>query len=167
MHNLLKKIEKGFDQTTTYLLVFSLLVMLFFSVLTIVLRWFGTGLLWVEPLVRHLVFMSTFLGGILATAKGAHIGIDVSSKIFEARGMHFILRQSQRIIYLCSVSVLIWLSYASIEFVKSEQEYGKESFLGITSGQLVTMIPIGFSLIAFRFFLKFLETIFISKEIQK
>ena len=160
MGSLIKKIDEGFDVATLWVLVVAVLVMLFFSVLTIVLRWFGTGLMWVEPFVRHLVFMSTFLGGILATGKGTHIGIDVTTKFLEAKGLHFIVNQAHRIIYLASMSVCLWLSIASIAFVKQEMEFGKEAFLGITSGQLVTMIPIGFALIAARFFLKFLLSIF-------
>ena len=58
--------------------------MLFFSVLTILLRWFGQSLEFVEPFVRHLVFLSTFLGGVLATGRGTHIGIDIIGKLLES-----------------------------------------------------------------------------------
>lgn len=161
MGSILKNIDDYFDKATVGLLVVAVLTMLFFSVLTIVLRWFGTGLMWVEPFVRHLVFMSTFLGGILATGRGSHIGIDISTKFLEAKGFHHIVKQAQRIIYLASFSTMVWLSYASLAFVRQELEFGKVSFMGITSGQLVTMIPIGFALIALRFLLKLLMSFFI------
>lgn len=160
MGKLLKNIDNGFEKVTVWILVCAVLTMLFFSVLTIVLRWFGTGLMWVEPFVRHLVFMSTFLGGILATGRGTHIGIDVGTKFLETKGFYFIVKQTQRIIYIASLLTMTWLAFASLAFVKQELEFGKNSFLGITSGQLVTMIPIGFGLIAFRFLLKLSMTFF-------
>ena len=40
---------------------------------------------------------------------------------------------------------------ASIEFSKSEFEYGKVAFLGIHSGYLASIIPVGFGLILLRF----------------
>ena len=54
MLNLLKAIDKGIDKSSHYLLVISIFTMLFFSVLTIFLRWFGQSLEFVEPFVSSV-----------------------------------------------------------------------------------------------------------------
>ncbi|MFZ4713483.1 MAG: TRAP transporter small permease [Bacteriovoracaceae bacterium] len=151
-------IDKGIDKLSRYGLVLAIAMMLFFSLLTIVLRWFNTTYLWMDPLVRHLVFLSAFLGGVLATGAKNHIGIDVASKIFETRGWHKLNNNLRRLVDLGAVLVLVWLTKASVDFVKMELEFGGEVMLGIHSGVLVMIIPFGFGLIAYRFFFNFLQT---------
>ena len=132
--------------------------MLFFSVLTIFLRWFGQSLEFVEPFVRHLVLLSAFLGGVLATGRGTHIGIDVLGKILESIHQHFLCSQLKRLISLASFAVVCWLVVASIHFVKMEMEFGRETFFGLSTGMLVLIIPFGFTLIAYRFFYLFIAS---------
>ena len=76
-----KTLDNIIEKICGYSLVISILAILIFSSLTIVLRWFQINLMWIDPLVRHLVFLSTFLGGVIATGRGTHIGIDLVSKI--------------------------------------------------------------------------------------
>ena len=77
MFGLVKKLDEWIDNFSSWLLVISVVLMLFLSVLNIFLRWGNTTIFWIEPLVRHLVFLSAFLGGILATGRKNHIGIDI------------------------------------------------------------------------------------------
>ncbi len=130
--------------------------MLGFSLATIILRFFQLNYPWFESLVRHLVLLSAFLGGVIATGKGTHIGIDVISKYLESKNLDRPRIFLARLIQIASIFTTCWLMKASIEFTKVELEFGKEEFLGLTSGHLVSIIPIGFALIAIRFFLKFL-----------
>ena len=164
---ILGMIDKGIDKGSGHLLVVCVFSMLSLSVLGIVLRWFSITFLWFEPLIRHLVFLSTFLGGVLATGRGTHIGIDIISKYLESSGRTQMIRGIKIIISLASFLTLIWLTKASIGFVKVELQYGKNVFLGIHSGFLVAIIPFGFSLISFRFFYKFIEVAFLSKKEEK
>lgn len=145
-------IDRCLNKATSHTLVFTILIMLLFSVVSILLRFFNISFLWIEPFVRHLVFLSIFLGGIIATGKGTHIGIDIIGKFLEGKGLFKIKRIITLITNIISFVTLFWLAYASISFVKVELEFGKIIFFGIHSGVLVMIIPIGFSLIAFRFF---------------
>ena len=107
-------------------------------------------LFWVEPLVRHLVFLSAFLGGALATGKRSHIGIDVLHRWLENKkdsNAKLILISTTSV----SIGTLIWLVYAGIEFMKVELQYGRDVFWGVHSGFLVGIIPFGFGLICLRF----------------
>lgn len=154
----LRKIDETIEGFSKVCLVFCVLSMLFLTLFGIVLRWFDTAFLWIDPLVRHLVFLSAFLGGTMATGKGSHIGIDVVSKILESKGMKDSILTLKRTTYIVSVIVVGWLAYAAFQFMKVELEFGKEAFLGIHSGVLVGIIPFGFFLIMFRFLYQFLMT---------
>lgn len=151
-------IDRAIERVSTWILVVAVLLMVTLSVLTIVLRWFGTGLAFIEPLVRHLVFLGAFLGGVIATGRGTHIGIDIITKYFEAIKMQRVCAFLKRVICLGSIGTLLWLTHASINFVKMEMEYGQEVMFGLKSGTLVVMIPVGFALIACRYWYVFLSS---------
>lgn len=152
----LRVVDRVIEKSSEYGLVLCVTLMLAFSLLTIVLRWFGTSIHWLEPAVRHLVFIATFLGGVLATGRGTHIGIDILGKYFENKHSFKTLAIIRRLISITSCLTLIWLGKASYDFMLVELEYGKEVFLGLHSGVLVGIIPVGFGLIALRFLTKFI-----------
>lgn len=153
-------LDKFIEKITSVTIIAAVFSMLLLSVLNIVMRWFGSSFLWIDPLVRHLVFASAFLGGVLATGKGTHIGIEILPKILETKeGQEKKLMAIKAFIALVSSAVLIWLVKASYDFVLTELQYGKEAFLGIHSGFLVMIIPIGFGIIAIRFILQFFKII--------
>ncbi len=154
--NFFKKIDLYVDKMIEYSLVSTILSVMILSVLTIVLRWFQINLQWIEPLTRHLVFLSAFLGGAVATKKGNHIGIDVLGKYLESKKMHNLLKYIQRYIAMVSIVTLLILTKASYDFVVVEKEFGQEAFFGLHSGDLVMVIPFGFLLIAYRFFYMFI-----------
>lgn len=152
--DIVKKAEVMVDKITSHLLVASVLVILFLSTASIVFRWMHLNFQWIEPLVRHLVFVSAFLGGVLATGRGTHIGIDLVGKFIEAKNWHQAKLWVSRIIMISSFCVLLWLIKAGIDFTIVEQEFTKDAGLGfLKSGDLVALIPIGLTLIAIRFFL--------------
>tara|TARA_B100000886_G_scaffold318113_1_gene257876 strand:- start:719 stop:1231 length:513 start_codon:yes stop_codon:yes gene_type:complete len=153
MFNGIKKIDNLVDNIASYLLVLSVILMLFLSVLNIFLRWGNTTIFWIEPLVRHLVFLSAFLGGVLATGRRNHIGIDIIGRWLEVKKYYKLRLLVERLIYIISIITLYFLIISSIDFMKSEAQYGREAFLGIHSSHLVGIIPVGFSAILLRIFL--------------
>lgn len=155
---LFRFIDKAIEKGASVLLVLSVALMLGFSVFAIVMRWFETSFLWLEPFVRHLVFLSTFLGGVIATGRGSHIAIDLLHKKIEESGPVWLKHLSIRILNLASSMVLFWLVKASWEFTVIELKYGHDVFWGIHSGVLVGIIPFGLSLIAYRFLYRFMES---------
>ena len=76
-------LDETLDKVSRYSLVACLLIILTLAVLAIVLRWLGSSVMWIEPLVRHLVFLSAFLGGSVATSKRVHIKVDLLTKLVE------------------------------------------------------------------------------------
>lgn len=154
----IKQFDGHVDKLIEWLLVATILSVMVFSVLTIILRWFQVNLQWIEPLTRHLVFLSAFLGGAVATKRGTHIGIDVLGKYLEAKNWHGVLKNIQRYIAVVSFVTLIILSKAAFDFMQVEKEFGSEAFFGLHSGDLVMIIPVGFLLIAYRFIYMFLTS---------
>jgi TRAP-type C4-dicarboxylate transport system permease small subunit len=164
--NFLRQADSAFEKMTTWILVFILLAMMILSFLGIILRPFEITFTWLDPLIRHMVFVSCFLGGSLATSQGSHIAIDAAGRVFE----HFKLYKTrwlmEKVVALSTIIILYQLMKSGLAFVEIELEFGKESFLGIHSGELVKIIPYGFFLIGIRFLFKFLIGIKNKEEIK-
>ena len=110
---------------------------------------------WTEPLVRLLVLWITFLGASLITKDNKHIKIDIMSAILPARWLPF----RELILSLACIIIAVFMIKASIGYVKTEMNFGGYIFLKlpIWIGQLI--IPVGFSLLLFRFVLRGMEQI--------
>lgn len=132
-------------------LILGLFIILGLAVSSIVLRWMGSSPLWIEPLVRHMVFLSAFFGGSLATSKGVHIKIDVLTHLLEkssSRILHWLHKNSIALFCLIVTTALMKASY---DFYLVEKEYGAPAFLNIHSSILVGIVPFGMGLISLRF----------------
>lgn len=154
---MIKKISYYIDEVVKKLLVVIVFSMLLFSVSNVVLRWFGISYSWIEPMVRHLVFSTAFLGATLATANSKHIGIEILQKFLETKKKTNLLFILSKLSNFISFIILYFLANSGYEFFSVEKRYGAESFLGIHSSTLVLIIPIGFSLMMFRSALNFLD----------
>lgn len=150
MKSILSKVDLGIDKSCRVALAVAVALMLSLTIMNIVLRWMGQSLLWVEPLVRHLVFVSAFLGGALATGSRSHIGIDILPRVLEAKGLTVARDKLIKFIAFFSFLVTLGLTWAGILFAQQEFQYGKPAFLEIHSGVLVSIIPVGFAIIALR-----------------
>lgn len=163
-YRFLKRIDLFIEKFALYFLVISLFAMLGLTIFNIVMRWVSYTTLWVDPLIRHMVFLAAFMGGVLSTGHRQHIGIDILSKYLESFKSKRLLKLQQMVLSLISAIVLMYASYLSIDFVQSTFEYEGIIFLGIHSGVLVSIIPLGFFLIAFRFVVVFMEDFISSKD---
>ena len=105
---------------------------------------------WTEPMVRLFVLWLTFLGASLLTGDRKHIKIDLMSTLLPKRWQPF----RELILSLACIIVMALMVSASLGYMKLEMEFGGTLFLAIPAwiGQLI--LPIGFSLILFRFFLQ-------------
>jgi len=148
---MIKKFDKILDSISYYGLVIAVSLMLSLTVLNIGLRWFNSTFLWIDPLVRHLVFLSTFLGGSLATGNNSHIRVDLAGKLLDSLNRPHLTVWIDRFVYVVCIISTTMLTKSGFDFAMVEFEYGKEAFLGIHSGFLVCIIPIGMGLILLRF----------------
>lgn len=157
---ILKKIDHGVGKLCVGLLFISVFLMISLTLANIVLSYLTIPAFWIEPAVRQLVFIVAFLGGAVATASKQHIAIDFLSQVTKAFQLHKLKRWIDVGIYIFCIVTLLWLTYAGYLLVDQERSFGRPQFLGIHSSTLVTIIPVGTLLIAFRFFNLMIQTIF-------
>ena len=144
-------LDDSLDKFSRYSLVICLLITLTLAVSAIVLRWLGASVMWIEPLVRHLVFLSAFLGGSIATSKRVHIKIDLLTKLVEKSHSKVLKWFHSNLISLFCFAVCFFLTKSGWDLFLVEKEFGAPSFLSIHSSYLVGIIPFGMGLIGLRF----------------
>ncbi len=156
----LRAFSRGLAAVEGGLTVLVLGVMVVLSFLQVILRnFFSTGILWVDPFLRHLVLWAGFLGASLATRQEKHINLETTTRFFSPRGV-----ESARLatnLFACAVT--LFLAQAGLTFVQSEMTSPEELFrIGETPFEawwFETIIPAGFALMAFRFLIRSIEHI--------
>lgn len=151
-------IDRVLERLIYFALVGSILTILILSLANIGFRWIDRSFLWIDPMIRHLVFLAAFLGGFLATGTDRHIAIDLLDRYLQHQQKNALRRRLKRLISLLATVILIWLFRAGWNLAVIEWEFGKEVFLTVHSGILVGIIPFGFLLMAYRFFYYFLRS---------
>jgi TRAP-type C4-dicarboxylate transport system permease small subunit len=142
INNWLNKLEET-------LLVLLLLLMVLLAFLPILFRnIFSAGLIWIDPLLRHLVLWVALLGASLATREGRHIKIDLvvpklgpKSKARFQAGLDFF-----------SGLVCISLVAPAVEFLQMEYDVGKLLIWRIPLWASQSVIPLMLAVIGIRFF---------------
>lgn len=152
MLKIISLIDDGLEKLSRYGIIACLFGILLFAVLSIVLRWVGHSLMWIEPLVRHLVFLSAFFGGSLATSKNVHIRVDLLTKLIENSNSKILKWFHHNLVALFSFVTCLFLMKAAWDFYLVEKEFGALGFLDIHSSIWVGIIPFGMGLISLRFF---------------
>ncbi|MBG59064.1 MAG: hypothetical protein CMJ16_01260 [Peredibacter sp.] len=148
---MIRILDYALEKIAFYILGTCLFGMLFFTLFNIVARWFGMSFLWIDPLVRHMVFLSAFMGAVMATGKGNHIKLDIVSRALESFNKQKAKKVVDTLGALAAVVACYFLFLAGKDFALVELEFGREAFLGIHSGWLVSIIPFGFAFIGLRF----------------
>jgi TRAP-type C4-dicarboxylate transport system permease small subunit len=154
---LLAGLERLLIRVETVILVTSLTLMVVLAFAQVVLRNFlDTGILWGDPMVRHLVLWVGFCGAALAAHDDRHISIDVLNKFLPERIRH----AAKVVTSLFAVVVCLMLADAAMTLLRDEMEFGGELFLGLPSWTGVMILPPGYLLIAFHFLVRALQSIY-------
>ena len=141
----LRTIDRGLVRVEGWLLVVFLGIMVVLSFVQVVLRnFFSTGFVWADPLVRHMVIWTGFLGAAIATHEGRHISIDALTRFLSPRWKAAATVVGQ--VFLAVVCA--FLVGASWEFLVEEREAGSEFLAGIPTYLALMIIPVGYLLIA-------------------
>ena len=155
---IIKWISGGLSAVERSLVVVLLGAMMMLAFLQVILRnVFSTGFLWADPLLRHLVLWVGFIGASLATQQEKHINIDLFTR--------FLSQKISNVIHIATNVfagiVCSFLAHAGWTFFISEQS-SKGVLLTIGTMEFPTwwfqlIIPVGFGLMAFRFFIRTIE----------
>jgi len=121
---------------------------IFLASLQILLRGvFGTGIGWIDPLVRVLVLWLGLLGALAASRTGRQITIDVVARLLPERARATVGVVTS--LFTAVVSAVV--AFHSARFVASELEFGSIAFSGIPAWQLASILPLAFGAIALRY----------------
>jgi len=105
-----------------------------------------TGLIWADPLMRHAVLWLGALGASHATTRMRHINIDVFSRLLPTAA-----RPVRRTVVYAATATAAWaLADASARLVVDERAFADVAFLGVQTWVLQTILPVAFTLIAYR-----------------
>jgi C4-dicarboxylate transporter DctQ subunit len=125
-----------------------ILLILAVAVLQIVLRnVFKTGLIWIEPLLRHLVLWIGFTAAVVATGRLRHIQMDVVGHLLPPAARRLVLRATT----LAAALICAVLARAAWLYLGQEQAFGSTGPLGLPVWLLTCVIFLGFALMAKRF----------------
>ncbi|MDH3215252.1 MAG: TRAP transporter small permease [Candidatus Krumholzibacteria bacterium] len=127
--------------------------LIFFGCLQIFLRNFlHSGVIWADPLMRHIVLWLGCLGGVMATARIRHISIDVFTRLLSGP----LQNVRDKIIYLVTAAASSVLGLAALKLVVDEREFGEKTFLNMDVWVLQAILPVAFFLITYRSLVNFL-----------
>ena len=102
---------------------------------------------WADPLLRHLVLWSCFLGALVATREDRHIRIDAVLRLLPGRWRHVAGALGDLAgAVLCGI-----LSPIAFRFVLDERSYGAEAFPGLPAWIAQLVFPAVFAGMSLRF----------------
>jgi TRAP-type C4-dicarboxylate transport system permease small subunit len=145
---ILRAIDHALAKISGWFLIAALSAMIVMSFGQLVLRnFFGTSIEWGDVFLRHLVLWLGFLGATLATGEDRHIKVDFFAK--------FIPAKARKILSVVTSLFAGYLCYALMRagwvFLQSEIEYPTMLVAAIPTWYFITIIPVGYGLMSFRF----------------
>ena len=142
------RINSFLNKLEEVLLIFLLALMVFLAFLPILFRnVIATGLIWIDPLLRHLVLWVALLGASMATRQERHIKIDLLSNYLPVARQRVV----QGGLDLLAALVCLSLVLPGIDFVRDEAQAGKSLILGIPLWLSQAIIPVMLGVIGARF----------------
>ena len=133
------------------LLVFLLSTMIVLAFLQIVSRnLFDSGFLWIDPTLRVLVLWLGLVGATVATRDNKHIRIDLFHSVFK-KNTHRVIQSG---VNLFSSVVCLLIGWFGLQWIRWDYEDGTIAFAGIPAWMLEVIVPLAFTLIGLRYFVK-------------
>ncbi len=144
------KFEDYLVKTEKVVVVTLVLAMVGFSILQMLLRiLLHSGIVWLDPLLRHMVLWAGLSGAALAARYSRHFALEAFVK-FAPKGLR---RPLEVFASLFTVAASGLLCYAAYKFIRDEFTAGAIAFyinsFPVKDGWAVMIIPIAFALTGF------------------
>lgn len=144
----IERLRRALHLTENGLLVVAVLAMVILAALQIVLRnVFGSGQIWIEPVLRSLVLWIGLLGAVTASRDGSHIAIDILTRALPDRWR----RGLQAAACVFTALVCGAIAWYGVRYVLLEYEFAGTAFAGVPTWAVVTILPLAFGLIGLRY----------------
>lgn len=154
--NILRWIDNKLTRVETVLLVTLLCLMISLAFLQVILRnFFNSGIIWLDPLLRYMVIWVLFLGAGQAASRKKHLNIDVLAKLLKGKRQKAV----SLLINGLSFVVLIVLINGAIDYVITQYNNQSVLILNIKTWIFQSIVPVGLTFVAYRFFLHFIDDI--------
>ena len=152
----LGRIHGALVQMENWILVFTLVSMLFIAVMQIFLRnFFGFGIVWAETLVRVMVLWTALIGAMVATRNSKHINIDILTRYLAPKTKLTVVG----LVSLFTAGVCGIIFYYSTYFVYLEYQDGSLAFSSVPNWVCESIIPFSFLIMAGRYLITFIADI--------
>lgn len=142
------KAEEGLvkaEKAAVVTLIFAMVALSFMQVLLRLL--FHSGIVWLDPLLRHMVLWAGLIGSALAARYSHHFALEAFVK-FAPKYLH---RPLEVFAALFTAAASALLFYASYKFIRDEFAAGAVAFyierLRVMAGWAELIIPVSFALI--------------------
>ena len=144
----LERLDRIGRHVETFILVALLGGMIFLATAQIVLRnVLETSWLWADSVLDQMVLWIAMFGARAASRDGKQINIDVITRLLPS-----VLQRLVRIVlHLFTVAVCLLIAWHGLELLSASREIGDE-FLGLPAWYFQSVVPGGFALIAYRYF---------------
>jgi len=114
-----------------------------------------SGMVWVDEFLRIVVLWLTLVGAVAASREKKHISIDILNRFLSDRVKLF----TGLLVNLFSAGVCALLAWFSYSFVSDSLEYGDTVLQDWPAWIFQIILPVGFTLIAYRYFLSALGSL--------
>ena len=141
----LRAFVHGLEGSVLALLLAAMIVLSFLQVL--LRNLFDSSLLWIDPLLRHLVLWVGLLGAALASRAGRHINVDALSRLLGPR----LLRGAHTVTNVLAAVVTLLLAHACLKLVLEERAFPRVVFLSLQIWQVQLVMPVAMLLMSSRF----------------
>jgi TRAP-type C4-dicarboxylate transport system permease small subunit len=146
-HLVLHRLEKAGSYAENAVLVVILISMILLAGTQIFLRnIFDTGLFWGDEMLRLMVLWITIAGALAASRMDRHISIAVLDRFLPQTAQLF----TKIIIDIFTSSVCALFAWHSARFVMGSYEFGDTLMKDMPAWMLQSILPIGFTLMAYR-----------------
>ena len=153
----LRMLGSFYERLEEVLLVFLVALLVFLGFLQILFRnLISIGIVWVDPLVRHLVLWIALLGASIATRENRHISIDLLAG-YLSPALH---QRVQGGLQLFSAFICLLLVHPAIRFLQDDYQVGKTLAFGIPLWVSQAIMPVMMLVLGVRFLLQGFRNLF-------
>jgi TRAP-type C4-dicarboxylate transport system permease small subunit len=146
-----------YERLEEILLVFFVAMLVFLGFLQILFRnLISIGVVWIDPLVRHLVLWIALLGASIATRENRHISIDLLAG-YLSPALH---QRVQGGLQFFSAFICLFLVYPAVRFLQDDYQIGKTLAFGIPLWVSQAIMPAMMLVLGVRFLLQGFRNLF-------
>ncbi len=146
------KIDNALHTIEKCLVIAFVFSMVLLSFLQVTLRlFFHSGIVWMDPLLRHMVLWSGLLGSAMAARFSRHFALDIAHKIIPEKIKKIVFTTMN----LFTATISLFLFWAAMKFLRDESAAESIAFhigkTAVNAALAESILPAVFLLIAFHF----------------